>query len=190
MKKKWRVLLFTILCFIGIAIIAHFTKEQPIEVDDEDILYSQQFGNVILKFKRYDYALGQNWIVGVLKSTDNGNSYVAVTDEAITVSYEARFRFLNESLGFVISTGYVSRSNEFLGLLVTQDGGKTFLNAKFNYDNEEVDLITILDFPSYEGDTLKLPCSIYTVKEDKSGYEDVEILFYSFDNGLTWNYEK
>lgn len=45
-------------------------------------------------------------------------------------------------------------------------------------------------FPFKNNNKLKLLCSVYQVKNDKSGYENIMILFTSNDNGLTWNKEK
>ena len=66
----------------------------------------------------------------------------------------------------------------------------TFVDAKINYNNPDIEILTIEGIPYYENDLLKLPCSIYQVKEDKSGYEDKKIIFISNDDGLTWNVEQ
>ena len=72
---------------------------------------------------------------------------------------------------------------------VTKDGGKTFSDAKINYDNPDIEILTVEDVPYIKKDELKLPCSIYQVKADKSGYEDKRLTFVSIDSGLTWNLE-
>ena len=187
MNKK--AILLGVLLVIGLIIVLLLAHKEVKEIDENE-LYSRQFGNTILKFEKYDYALGQNIIVGVEKSIDKGKNYTKVTEEPITVSSEAKFKFLNESLGFVISTGYILRSNKFKGLKVTQDGGKTFVDAKFNYENNLIDFVTIEGFPYYKNDELLLKCSIYDIHYEEYTYEDVELIFKSQDDGLTWNYQK
>lgn len=184
MKNKKLIILITFLLLLIIGTVLFLPDNTEV---DENMLYSKQFGDVILKFERYDYTLGQNILVGVEKSTDKGKTYTTVTEELITVSSEARFIFMNESLVFVISTNNVSRSNNFMGVKVSQDGGKTFINAEINYENENIDIITIESLPYYDGDVLKLKCSIYVINSTRDGYEDVELIFSSYDNGLTWN---
>ena len=58
------------------------------------------------------------------------------------------------------------------------------------WTNPNIEILTIEDVPYYEKELLKLPCSIYQVKEDNSGYEDVDLIFISADSGLTWNLDK
>lgn len=174
-------LLIALLLVCGIII---FSKKE--EIVDENILYSIKFNNVSLRVMRYDYSLGQNQIVGVEKSIDNGE-YEKITIEPITVSMKPMFVFLNENLGFSISKSDLTKSNNYMGMKVTYDGGKTFMSVVINYDNPNIEILTINDVPYYENNILKLPCSIYQVKDDKSGYENVELIFVSTDNGLTWN---
>lgn len=189
MRKKRIILtlLVILVTLIGLFVIL-CTMEKPKK--DDNRLYSKQFGNTILKFERYDYVLGQRMLVGVEKSTDKGKTYHKVTKEGIAVSNEAEFFFLNESLGFVNSTGSIMRGNDFQGFLITEDSGKTFQNAKFHYENDRVDFITIPNFPYYEDSDLKLKCLVYDINKEGNAYQEMEILFRSHDNGKTWNYEK
>lgn len=182
MKNKLLIISLIILCILIMWPIFISRSET-----DENMLYRKKFQDVVLKIERYDYVVGQQMTVGVEKSTDKGKHYTRLTDVPVVVSMQARFLFLNESLVFIDSTGYVNRNNDFVGFKVSQDGGKTFQNAKFNYVNERVDLITIEDLPYYDGDTLKLNCSVYDVTSDRDGYQDMKIVFSSVDNGLTWN---
>ncbi len=177
-----------IIITILIVTLTLFLKPEE-QIQDENVLYKEKFNDTILKFVKYDYALGQNILVGVERSTNQGKSYKKITQDLVTVSEEARFIFLNESLGFIISTGYIMRSNNFAGLQVTIDGGKTFQKATFIYENEDIDLITIESFPLQEEDVLKLKCSIYELKVDKSGYQNTSITFISRDQGITWSLE-
>ena len=188
MKKKI-IIISSIVIFIGI--IGLILLLQKKDVIDENTLYSIKINETILRIERYDYSLGQNQIVGVEKSLDNGKTYEKLTNEGIIVSMEPMFAFLDENQGFIISKANLSSSNEYLGFKVTNDGGKTFSNAIINYDNPDIEVLTITSVPYKENNYLILPCSIYQVKEDKSGYENKNIKFISNDNGITWNlYEK
>lgn len=190
MKKKI-IILAIILIVIFLAILGVcllFPKNKETEnYEDENTLYVIKFDDMVLRFERYDYSLGQNQLVGVEKTTDNGKTYKKLTNEPIIVSMEPQFVFLNKKIGFVISKSDLTKSNNYIGLHVTQDGGKTFTNAVINYDNPSIDILTIDDIPYMEDNILKLPCSIYQIKEDDSGYEDVKLIFTSSDNGLNWN---
>lgn len=188
MKKKLiipGIILLVILIIAGIYTL--FFMEYP---DSKDTLYSVKFGFTKLRFVRYDYAVGQNQVVGVEKSTNRGKSFEKITKEPFTVSMEPKFVFLNKEIGFAISKSNLTKNNNYIGVKVTQDGGKTFIDGKINYDNPDIDVLTVEDLPYLEKDILKLPCSIYQVKEDMSGYEDKKISFVSIDNGLTWNLEQ
>ena len=186
MKKK--IIIITsvvVLLFIVGGVFLFLNREYP---DDEDTLYTINFGKTKLRFERYDYSLGQNQIVGVEKTTNKGRTYEKLTDEPIIVSMEPKFIFINEKLGFAISKSNLTKSNHFMGVKVTQDGGKTFVDGKINYDNPNIDILTIEDVPYQENGVLKLVCSIYQIKSDQSGYEDVKLIFTSSDNGLTWDF--
>lgn len=186
MKKKNIILIIfaVLISFIAIVFIMNIDKEYQ---DDENTLYSINIGDTKLRFQRYDYSMGQNQIVGVEKSTNKGKTYEKITDDLIIVSMEPKFIFLNENLGFAISKPNLSKTNNYIGIKVTQNGGRTFVDSKINYDNPNIEILTIEDVPYYEKELLKLPCSIYQVKEDNTGYEDVSLIFMSVDNGLTWN---
>ena len=186
MKKKNIILIIfaVLISFIAIVFIMNIDKEYQ---DDENTLYSINIGDTKLRFQRYDYSMGQNQIVGVEKSTNNGKTYEKLTDEPIIVSMEPKFIFLSEKLGFAISKPNLNKSNGYMGVKVTQDGGNTFIDSKINYDNSNIEFLTVEDVPYYEKDLLKLHCSIYQVKEDNTGYEDIPLIFMSDDNGLTWN---
>ena len=188
MKEKLIIpfsIFFALLLVIGVYVA--FFMEYP---DDKDTLYSVKFGNTKLRFERYDYAVGQNQVVGVEKSTNKGKSYKKLTETPILVSMEPKFIFLNEKMGFAIAKSNLAKSNNYAGVKVTKDGGKTFVDGKINYDNPDIEILTVDDFPYLENNVLKLPCSIYQFKDDKSGYEDKKLTFVSVDNGLTWNLEQ
>lgn len=191
MKNKNMILIIsiTMLLVIGILFFLNQSKKDDNPTIDENTLYSKQFGDTILKFVRYDYVLGQNVLVGVEKSTDNGKTYTSISNQLITVSAEAKFLFMDESLAFAVSKPNNFISNISMGVYVSIDGGITFTNSEINYENPKIDIITIEDVPYFEDDILKLKCSIYVSKSNEDGYEDVELIFNSFDNGLTWNLE-
>ena len=184
MKKKVIYFILIFICLIAGFIYLTSNREYP---NDDNTLYTKTFDNKIVKFERYDYSLGQNQIVGVEESVNEGKTYEKLTSEPIVVSNESKFIFLDKNLGFVISTPNLNKLNDYIGLKVTQDGGKTFVNAKIHYDNPDIEILTLEDFPYKENGVLKLPCSIYQIKKDDSGYEDVKLIFISTDNGLTWN---
>ena len=185
MKKKFIILICALLFLIGALAFIQIENKYPYE--GEDTLYFTAFDNEILRFERYDYALGQNQVVGVQKSVNKGKTFEKITEENIVVSMEAKFVFLNNKLGFAISKPNLTKNNDYMGVKVTQDGGKTFIDGKINYDNPNIEILTIQDVPYYDNKELKLKCSIYQLKEDLTGYEDVELIFVSADDGLTWN---
>lgn len=157
--------------------------------ENEEVLYERKFNKTILRFGKVDNSLGQNMLVHVLRSKDNGKNFYVVSDDVIQVSNEAKFVFLNENLGFAISTGKIYLDNSKVGLYTTNDSGKTFISAKFNYTNNNVEYISIEKVPYYDNNILKIKCSVYQVNSNKDGYEDKELVFISNDNGLNWNLE-
>lgn len=188
MKKKIIIAGVIIILIIGIILALLFlNRKYPYE--DENTLYFIEFKNEIIRYERYDYSLGQNQIVGVQKSTNKGKSFENITEEPIILSMEPKLIFLNEKLGFAIAKPNLTKSNDYMGFKVTHDGGKSFTNSKINYDNPNIEILTIESTPYFEDNILKVKCSIYQVKENQSGYEDKELIFISKDEGLTWNLE-
>lgn len=154
--------------------------------ENEEVLYERKFNKTILRFGKVDNVLGQNMLVHVLRSKDNGKNFYVVSDDVIQVSNEAKFVFLNENLGFAVSTGKIYLDNSKFGLYTTNDSGKTFIPAKFNYTNNNVEYINIEEIPYYDNNILKIKCSVYQINSNKDGYEDKELVFISNDNGLNW----
>ena len=136
MKKKIiiSILILVVLLVVAGGIFLFLNREYP---DDENTLYTIKFGNTKLRFERYDYSLGQNQIVGVEKTTNKGRTYEKLTGEPIIVSMEPKFIFINEKLGFAISKPNLTKSNKYMGVKVTQDGGKTFIDGEINYNNHQ-----------------------------------------------------
>jgi len=142
--------------------------------ENEEVLYEKKFNKTILRFSKVDNVLGQNMLVHVLRSKDNGKNYYVVSDDVIQVSNEAKFDFLD---------------NRKIGLYITNDSGKTFTSSNFKYTNETVDYISIESMPYYENNVLKIKCSVYQINSNKDGYENKDLIFISNDNGLNWNLE-
>jgi len=189
MKNK-KIIILTIVVIILIVasglVMWYINREYP---DNENTLYSIKFDDFKLRFQRYDYALGQNQLVAVEKSTNKGKTYEKMTEELITVSMEPKFIFLNEKLGFAIAKPNLTKNNNYLGFKVTQDSGKTFVDATINYNNPNIEILTIVDVPYYDNDVLHIKASIYQSKENGSGYEENELIFISLYKGLTWYLE-
>lgn len=161
-------------------------KDKYMLAEDAEVLYEKKFGDTILRFGIMDYVLGQNMLVNVIRSKDNGENFFII-GQTIKVSLEAEFAFLTEELGFAISTGSVRLKDNIGGMYATQDGGKTFENAIFNYENPRISYMSIDSVPYYKNGDLLINCSIYDFNVNGDGYETVELLFKSNDNGLTWN---
>ena len=164
-------------------------NENYILPEDGEVLYEKKFDQTILRFSKIDNVSGQNMLVHVIKSKDDGESFYVVSEDPIQVSNEAKFVFLSKTLGFAVSTENIDLNNNNQGLMVTNDGGKTFTSANVEYENPDVDYITIEKIPYYEKDSLKMKCSVYQLNSNRDGYEDKEITFISNDNGLHWQLE-
>ena len=161
-------------------------NENYILPEDGEVLYEKKFDQTILRFSKIDNVSGQNMLVHVIKSKDDGESFYVVSEDPIQVSNEAKFVFLSKTLGFAVSTGNIDLNNNNQGVMVTNDGGKTFTSVNVEYENPDVDYITIEKIPYYEKDSLKMKCSVYQLNSNRDGYEDKEITFISNDNGLHW----
>lgn len=157
--------------------------------EEEEVLYEKKFKKTVLRFTRVDYILGQRMLVHVLRSNDNGENFHVVTDEVIQVSNEAEFIFLNEELGFAVSTGKIYLDKDRISMYVTNDGGKTFNGANFNYENENAEFISVEKLPYFDKNILKMKCSVYQFNKEKDSYEDKELIFISEDKGLNWSLE-
>lgn len=189
MKKKKIIIIAAVVILIIGCIFTFMFLNIKYPYEDENTLYFKEFENEILRFERVDYSLGQNQLIIVQKSTNKGKTFDNITKEPVTVSMEPKMTFINENLGFALSKSDLTKNNNYLGLHVTKDGGKTFENCEINYNNPDIEILTIESAPYYDNEILKLEASIYVVKEDQSGYEDKKLIFESSDNGLTWNLE-
>jgi hypothetical protein len=185
MKKKIIISIIILVIIVSLGLILLLPKR---EYTNENTLYYIKFDNTILRFQYLDSVIGQNQIVGVEKSIDDGKTFERITTNQVIVSLEPKFVFLNENMGFAVKKpNNIKDNGKYFALYVTTDGGKTFNNSIINYDNPDVSLLTIEDVPYYENNLLKLHCSIYVINEEKQGYENKDLYFISNDNGLTWN---
>lgn len=157
--------------------------------ENEEVLYEKKFEKIILRFGKVDDVVGNNILVNVLRSKDNGQNFYVVSTDIIQVSSEAKFEFLNENLGFVINTGKIYLDNRKIGLYRTNDGGKTFTSSNFKYTNENVNYLNIESMPYYDKNILKIKCSVYQSNKSNDGYENKELIFISNDEGVNWNLE-
>lgn len=158
--------------------------------EQEEVLYEKKFNETILRVGKVDSGLGQNILVHVLRSRDNGKNFYVISDDLIKVSNEAKFVFLNENLGFAISTGKIFLKQNVNSMYVTNDSGKTFQSSNFKYENDNVTYLDVVDLPYFENNTLKIKCSAYQFNSDIGKYEDKELIFISNDNGLNWKLDK
>jgi len=156
--------------------------------EDEENLYEAKFHEVFLRFTKVDSLLGQNNLVRVIRSDDNGKNFYSVSKNGINVSKDAKFKFVNEKIGFVISNGIYYLNNDISSFYVTTDGGQNFVTAKFNYKNSNVDFISIEEFPVINNDYWRIHCSVYEIEDEE--YINVDLYFKSYDFGRTWDLEK
>lgn len=150
---------------------------------NDNILYEVKFGKTVIRVRKDEDVMPQNMMVSVYKSIDNGKKFDRMSD-SIIVSQEAKFIFLDEKIGFIISSGNVWLNKESKDLYMTADGGKTFNVAKFNYKNDNVEYMSVVDFPYFKEDVLHLECIIYYNLNEK-----VKLDFVS-DDGLDWRLSK
>ena len=153
-------------------------------------LYEKKLDKTIYRFSKLDDVLGQNILVQVNKSKDNGKKYYTITNEPIQVSQDAKYVILNEDLMFASKNDKIMLSENAISLYVSNDGGRSFKNSKVNYKNENADYITIEKMPYFENSILKIKCSVYQLNSSKDNYEDKELIFVSYDNGENWNLQK
>jgi len=157
---------------------------------ENDILYEKIFdekNRIRILYK--GAILGQRYIIEIEKSNDSGNTWfntLEMYDGFMQIHNGSRFVFIDENIGFINDVGLAGTNYEYRALLVTIDGGKTFVEA--NIIHPEVireENLLVSDVPYMENDLLKL--KIYTVNHNKNPQETY-YEFYSQDNGLTWNY--
>lgn len=141
------------------------------ESQASSIIYKNKFNDVSVRIRVVDYSLGQKQIVVVEKSYDNEKNWKHQTTSQLIINREVECQFIDENTGFVNSK-YADQNNK---LLVTIDGGVTFTEAKFNFNNEEFLYIDGIPYIKDE----KLVIDIIDENNNISYYT-------SKDKGLTW----
>lgn len=159
---------------------------------ENDILYEKTFNeNSRIRVVYKGSVLGQRSIIEIEKTNDNGNSWInplEMADGFIQIHNNSKFVFIDENIGFINDPGLVGTNNEHSALLVTVDGGKTFVESKIIHpDIIKEENLLVSDVPYIENDLLKL--KIYTINYNKNPSETY-YEFLSTDNGLTWEYIK
>lgn len=160
-------------------------KEETLLPQDAKVLYEYKKDNHILRFVNVDYVMEQNQLVSVVESLDNGKTFNWKTKGVIQVSNEAKFIFLDESIGFAINTGKVYLDGSKTAIYVTNGGGRTLDETNIIYNTDRKDTLDIDGLPYIEDDKIKIKCLEYVNK-----YEDKELIFVSKDKGKTWKLEK
>lgn len=157
---------------------------------EKDILYEKIFdekNKIRIVYK--GAVLGQKSIIEIEKSNDNGNTWVnqlEMYDGFLQIHNGSKFVFIDKNIGFINDPGLAGTNNEHSALLVTVDGGKTFVEANIIHPDiitEENLLVT--DVPYVENDLLKIKC--YAINYNKAPKETY-YEFYSKDKGINWNY--
>ncbi len=153
--------------------------------EDMDVLFEKKIDENIIKFVKLDDSLGNKNIVQVIKSTNNGKTYEVISDNPLNITKQAKYQIINENILFASNEDIIKLNNN-ANLYISTDGGKTFVDSNINYQNENVEFITIEKMPYQENNKLKFICSIYQLNSNKDNYETKELIFISNDNGLNW----
>ena len=155
-----------------------------------EVLCEKKFNNKILRFGKVDSTLASKILVNVVKSEDNGKNFYTVSKDVLEVKSDNKFVFLNENQAFTVPSKIYLDKNTSNYFFVTNDGGLTFNESKINYDNKNVEFITLEKLPYYYQDVLKVQYSVYEAKSSGDGYECKLLTFTSCDKGLTWTLDK
>lgn len=202
MSKKIKIIITVIAVAIGMAMAAFlwFYNNQK---DDKEIVetplpvvysYYEDSKNGIM-IGEGEAAMG-TYACQIYITSDGGKSWTMQTDNSdgfFAVSYDAKFLFINLNDGFIYNP---SRSQADSKLLITHDGGKTFIAADFVGDEmiepfsgseSSFSMNVIYDYynlPVYEDGILSV---IVGQGSDGDWYGGKTFLRYqSFDKGNTW----
>lgn len=157
-----------------------------------EVLYEKKIDELTsIRIVYIDSILAQRSLIGIQKTTDGGENWtnqLQMSDRYLTIHNGAKYVFLNENIGFINDPGLAGTNGDNRGLLVTIDGGKTFVDANIiKPDSIMAENLFVEDVPYIVGNILKV--KIYTIDyhdwQDKTYYE-----FYSNDNGLNWKIYK
>lgn len=157
-----------------------------------EVLYEKKINELTsIRIVYIDSILAQRSLIGVQKTIDGGKNWtnqLQMSDRYLTIHNGAKYVFLNENIGFINDPGLAGTNGDNRGLLVTINGGKTFVNANIiKPDSIIAETLFVEDVPYIVNNILKV--KIYTIDyhdwQDKTYYE-----FYSNDNGLNWKIYK
>ncbi len=150
----------------------------------EEVLYEKKINDkTIIRVVNNGYILAQRLIVSVQKTIDGGNTWteqIEDSDGFIQIHNNSQFVFIDENIGFINDPGLAGTSGENRGLLVTTNGGKTFIDSNIVNENNIDGDIFFEGVPYLDNKTLKVKG--YLIKNSQK----TEIILYSTDNGLTW----
>lgn len=171
-------------------------KKNSYELSEEEknaeILYEKKINELTsIRIVYIDSILAQRSLIGIQKTTDGAKTWInqlQMSDRYLTIHNGAKYVFLDENIGFINDPGLAGTSGDNRELLVTVDGGKTFVNANIiKPDNIMAENLFVDDIPYIEDNILKV--KVYTIDyhdwQNKTYYE-----FYSNDNGLNWKIYK
>lgn len=132
-----------------------------------------------------DAAAGSRWYK-LEKSENGGNSWKDINLDPFLGDGGVAdgLVFFDENYGY-ISMG--SASQEFAEVYVTNDGGVTFAMVELPKESMEVEDITLYDYmflPSYKAGKTTMVLGMDAYQQEEGA------VFYSLDQGVTWEYEK
>lgn len=168
------------------------SNKMPSNVSKEDILYEKDFSeNKKIRVAYLESILAQRSTIRIEKTEDGGNTWLSVhetSDNYITIHNGAEFVFIDENIGFINDPGLAGTDGENRGLMVTNNGGKTFEGVNIIHpDNIEERNLFVKGVPYEENGILKV--QIYTINHNK----DPERTYYEFiskNKGKNWEYSK
>ena len=179
-----------------------FVGNEESNVEKADLLSEEEKKAEVLYEKKIDELtsirivyiasiLAQRSLIGIQKTTDGAKTWknqLQMSDRYLTIHNGAKYVFLDENIGFINDQGLAGTNGDNRELLVTIDGGKTFVNANIiKPDSIMAENLFVDDIPYIEDNILKV--KVYTIDyhdwQDKTYYE-----FYSDDNGLNWKIYK
>lgn len=157
----------------------------------EKILYEKEINNTTsIRIVYFTSTLGQKSLIGTKKTKDGGITWEEQSEndkDYITINDGAKFIFLDENIGFINNLEPFWTNSNTISLLVTNNGGKSFNNAKIICPEFIKSELYINETPYIENGILKFKA--YTTNYNYSsadGYYE----FYSDDNGQNWKIYK
>lgn len=165
------------------------TEETEKKYKSEKILYEKVIDSTTsIRVIYVTSILGQRSLVEIEKTNDGGTTWKKQLENGegcITINNEAQFVFLDENIGFINNLEPFWTDSNTIPLLVTNNGGKSFVTSKIICPISIETKLFISETPYMENGILKFKA--YTTNDDnisKDGYYE----FYSDDNGQNWKY--